>query len=631
MDNNTQSKLQSQKRIEKIAKYTQNIAFHMKVEETLVLFKALLQQIFGDRYRQQQHMDMGLITEPVELSLISQCNLFTKITNDMMFIKANNKPDNIKQHISFIKYLLNHYWYQTLNIIYTSDQLQNVFDAFVINSRNDHEKFLVLDLFKYLTLKTHNPNAREHFYTTYFKPLMLEYKKAHNLRMISHLYCCYHYCFRDSKASIEIWHGNVSESLPIDALKLNNPIFIKVIMDELYDTVTASIKAPEKYSHLIFTLYNIIKKDNTSRNHIALLDDNNLLTSKTIETLQHLFNTFASNLDGSLCMDDFRRYIIACGAGPNSAQPARIKSIFEEKNNFSFKSYCEFYRQATLDRPHHIWNDFNVFLYDHNMDLPLYYLCENQQQKDDEIICMSNVVSKYDNYQTILDGYVKLCVNKSELSDQTEGILHKLPRCYDRLKKMKRFDMLLGNDGVDMHQILREILNLDLICVADDNNKWKHQFLKNKLFDILMKTYCGFYCRQYKYWRICKNDQVYQIGLAKLVKIMYCFCAIHLPIHEYVTSNVFMHNALKAFREYKDIDIGQRLVNKISELKQHYLIGLIIFDAKLNVEQRLGILNVMPHSIAKIHSKYLILGYVKLTISVHIPHDIIELVSCFFL
>eukprot|EP01084_Bolivina_argentea_P007295 13710_1 len=86
-------------RMDKIRRYTNNIATHTNVVETLVLFQQLLKQI--------AHVYHNL---PV-FELLKKCNLFMHITNDMVLIKDNN----ITQHISFLKYLLNA-WSETLNI-----------------------------------------------------------------------------------------------------------------------------------------------------------------------------------------------------------------------------------------------------------------------------------------------------------------------------------------------------------------------------------------------------------------------------------------------------------------------------------------------------------------------------------
>ena len=41
-----------------------------------------------------------------------------------------------------------------------------------------------------------------------------------------------------------------------------------------------------------------------------------------------MFNQFASNDNGTMSIDDMRKYIIHCGAGDNSASTSRIKHIF---------------------------------------------------------------------------------------------------------------------------------------------------------------------------------------------------------------------------------------------------------------------------------------------------------------
>eukprot|EP01084_Bolivina_argentea_P279909 478612_1 len=300
--------------------------------------------------------------EPSEFKLLSNCNLFMHVTNDMIFIKDNKKQENIQSHISFLKCLISNYWFQTLNITYTYIQLKTVFDSLIINSSNDHDKFLVIELFEHFarTPQSQDQNAKNMFYESYFKPLMLECRKS-DIPMLTHLYHCYELYFHYISENFEL------KTHPINLLQLNNSAVIKVILDELYATVSASSKIPQKYYHLIITLYNIIQHDEKIL-RIDLLDDTGSLTSKSVTTLRNIFDIFASNTDGSMCTDDFRRYIIACGAGPNSASTSRIASVFDNKDNLPFKSFCRFYKAAVGGRPEHVWNDFNAYSYNHNME-----------------------------------------------------------------------------------------------------------------------------------------------------------------------------------------------------------------------------------------------------------------------
>eukprot|EP01084_Bolivina_argentea_P027953 51975_1 len=426
MDTQTENKSQPVSlliaRMDKIRKYTNIIASHTNVIETLVLFQQLLKQIIPVHHSLWDN-------EPPEFQLLSTCNLFMHITNDMMLIKDKN----IDQHISCIKCLLSHSWYETLNITYTLVQLKTVFDSLIINSSNDHNKFLVIDLFEYLTRTSQNREIKTTFYESYLKPLMIQYKKS-NIPMLTHLYYCYEAYFRHINAFIRT--DFIEGKHPIALLQLNNPTVIKVIMNELYNTVSTSIKIPQKYYHLLITLHNIIKHDEKAL-RISLLTKTGSLTSKSVTTLKNIFQMFASNMDGSMCIDDFRRYIIACGAGKNSANPSRIKRIFGDKIMLPFKAYCKFYKDAAGERPDHVWSDFKIYSYNHNMELPSYQLfsCQHSEQKiNDNVILLCDVISKYDKYDAILNGYISMCDNTIDatkmLQRKAQTILLTLPKCY---------------------------------------------------------------------------------------------------------------------------------------------------------------------------------------------------------
>ena len=99
--------------------------------------------------------------------------------------------------------------------------------------------------------------------------------------------------------------------------------------------------------------------------------------SKLVKPAQHvlsvIFKQFASNEDGTMCKDDMKRYILVCGAGKASASDSRIEVIFdqygmdeetnEDTDRLSCQGFLNFYKDACIDRPQHVWNDLKVFNY----------------------------------------------------------------------------------------------------------------------------------------------------------------------------------------------------------------------------------------------------------------------------
>ena len=187
----------------------------------------------------------------------------------------------------------------------------------------------------------------------------------------------------------------------------------------LTDGIFRHILDINKYSSLTFNIAISKFTAEDSNNNVIIADNNTPLVSADGDTedlflvkpaedaLVSIFNQFATNEDGTMCIEDMERYILYCGAGVNSASRNRIQTIFnyhgndkvdvisEEETNevydrLSSKGFLKFYRAAAIERPAHVWNDFKVFDYGYNLkkDDP-----ENPEYKTpvllDENICES--------------------------------------------------------------------------------------------------------------------------------------------------------------------------------------------------------------------------------------------------
>eukprot|EP01084_Bolivina_argentea_P148710 259945_1 len=118
----------------------------------------------------------------------------------------------------------------------------------------------------------------------------------------------------------------------------------------------------------------VMKKDMKSERMSLLNGTPSRLVDAAKKALKEIFNEFSTNSDGTMANDDMRRYILACGAGENSASKSRIQQIFTQhgtsrgfNDRLSINGFYSFYRTACIDRPDHVWNDLQVFKYRYDL------------------------------------------------------------------------------------------------------------------------------------------------------------------------------------------------------------------------------------------------------------------------
>ena len=112
------------------------------------------------------------------------------------------------------------------------------------------------------------------------------------------------------------------------------------------------------------------------------------LSTRAAEVLTSLFQEFATNEDGTMSIDDMKKYIIHCGAGEMSASDQRVQGIFDRygtekkeiidddeeedtvqhQDRLSCEGFLNFYKQACIERPQHVWNDIKVFGYGDDLE-----------------------------------------------------------------------------------------------------------------------------------------------------------------------------------------------------------------------------------------------------------------------
>ena len=110
------------------------------------------------------------------------------------------------------------------------------------------------------------------------------------------------------------------------------------------------------------------------------------LTKPAADALKLMFTRFASNEDGSMSIEDMKKYIIHCSGDDRSASNDRIQTIFYQHgtqtsavwDRLTFEGFLNFYKYACIDRPGAVWHDFEVFNFGYDLriksdkDRPVY-------------------------------------------------------------------------------------------------------------------------------------------------------------------------------------------------------------------------------------------------------------------
>ena len=148
--------------------------------------------------------------------------------------------------------------------------------------------------------------------------------------------------------------------ISLDRILENIPKFVGIVKS--YDKGTKTGKVEVKNTIDGISDYKFLPKIPNDCNY----DNPSKLHKPLITALKNMFNIFASNDNGTMSIDDMRKYIIHCGAGEHASE-VRIKSIFVEHGGtdleLSWIGFIDFYAQAIDERPDHVVNDLDVFGY----------------------------------------------------------------------------------------------------------------------------------------------------------------------------------------------------------------------------------------------------------------------------
>eukprot|EP01083_Nonionella_stella_P302471 1042980_1 len=495
-----------------------------------------------------------------------------------------------------------------------SKHLQQLFAIFVLDpSSDDQERSIILDLFYFflrmqVMRRMHVPLLR--FYKQHFEPAILNCRINENYSLLCELYFAFTKFFTALDEDIRedtIADRNAHESLQ-KQLSLDNLAMAKSILNAVHSTAAENER---KIDEMMTILIDIIESERAIR--IDLSSDENI-TDEFKCCLKDIFDSFATNADGSMSADDFRRYILACGASDEAASETRINRILH-KNRLTLDSFYAFYARALENRPDHVWDDLYVFGYN------------NQLTKGDQV---HNVQSVYqflkhnDTFNGILTKYL----------DQMENDLHILPVPEIIRKRMIELDNMADfldyiivsqYDEINIHenslrQLLYNLSSLELLCVVHEDCEWKQNFIRSKAWDHLIKLYFK-YCTDQHSDVCCEVRCFTYLGVTMLFKIMHHLCLALSS--SCVPLQIFIRNAYDAQPNGENT---KRQVEEILSEQQNYLIGLMVMDAKLGIQTSIGLLNVIPYQVTHVYSEVLICGF----ISHNIPQDLLNLMCFFF-
>merc|ERR1712228_793537 len=200
--------------------------------------------------------------------------------------------------------------------------------------------------------------------------------------------------------------------------------------------------------------------------------------------------------------------------------------------------------------------------------------------------------------------------------DQVFSILLRFPRSKIMEKELYDLDQPLNKlleCGKDkLYTMCYKLLILDIVCHRN-NDEWRQRFLEKKGFDILLKIFHRFTHKDHL------QMQVYELGMAILLKILYYFCCSSKLFATTITKHVFIKKALvPTFSMWE-------MPNSIN----YGLIFLICVDAI--DRDSMQILDIIPRIISEIQIKPLMLGYIKeCQIGKNIPNEIVSILCCFF-
>ena len=561
-------------------------------------------------------------------------DLLQLIINDMIFYKSLNtdkyKFDNLRQHILFIHFLCD--WSEYSPIPFNIEPKQ-LFEEFVINTNDDIQRFVMLELFISMIWRSYlNYQQLKLFYNLCLKPLIIKYSKNKNYSMIINIYYCFSIYF------IKIENNNDSTQCLKD-LNLNKIEITQFLMNELRETIKTDNKF--KLHHLLHCLKDIfISTEKLKR--VRFVDENNNITNKMQLILNNVFNTFATTPDGSMCYNDMRRYIVSTGKDINNASKTRLRYIFNDQEKLDFNGFYNFYKSAIIQKPDSVWNDIIRFGYKYDLESEFKEIKEDENE-DDEIVNVRDIIAKDVDYYKILSKYFENHEDDNDNNNNNNGnnynwhifeMMHSLPKSYKYQQEIYNleFERLFDNN---LYKMIYTVLCINSITIGLDTEiakKWRCKFIKNGKLNALCAMLLGFYYRGRNDYKYYKNHEGYQLGRSLLFKSLYWFEGPYLD-HP-VTIHCFMHAKLVKFNSI-DLFSDDEIMSLVN-MKKNNLIQMMCLVAKKMTSKTVcpikaaKVCNIMPSKILELYADPLVVGYIKENASnIKLSNDIIHLLLKF--
>eukprot|EP01083_Nonionella_stella_P303563 1051336_1 len=457
----------SKTNVDAITKLISNIANHVDVNDSAWQMTQLIEDRKAEKEIYRQSLQIIIQSNPIQL-----------VINDMAYVKTNQKQHDTAYFLRLqncsllLKSFVRNQWRFPSELHPTCQQFQLLFDVFVMDqSSDDQQRFIILDLLLFILRQFHWPDLLEQWHTQHFVPAMLDCRLNEDYSLLSKLYYVFsRFCMYLDDSENKL-------------LSLDYNVLTKSILNALHNTQNKI-----KYNQMIRVLVDITKNEKEAC--VPLLTEEDTITDAFRRCLKDMFDSFATNVDGSMNVHDFRRYILACGAGYNSASPIRINAVFQQKDSFTFDAFCAFYGQAIENRPKHVWNDLYVFGYNNQMT-------KGDQVENGESVyqllkhshTFNDILSKYYQMTLGLDYAVDLDLCMLPVPEPMRNRMVQLDDMAEFLDCNVEDNEDDYTSQLSLYQLQYKLLRLESLCVLHDDYQWKQEFIRHKAWDHLIKLY----------------------------------------------------------------------------------------------------------------------------------------------
>jgi len=392
----------------------------------------------------------------------------------------------------------------------------------------------------------------------------------------------------------------------------------KMFISALIQRINGCSAINQKMMSNLKILWRII--DSTGMRKSELLDEENGSISDGFrDCLRQIFFRFASNEDGSMSAFDFRRYIIASGAGEESASDERITSIFHQHQqmsdtNLSLEGFYNFYKGAAFDRPRHVWNDLFVHQF-----LPDFKINDGVYGQDS----LLDIMAKDERYEEMVRNVFRCEVTKDcKLGYQTQiQLWFQWPQSH--VLRQRMFDSNTSIEDAfpslgimrkeNAKQIMYQAITIHSLCQRDE---WRKQFVEKGGMDwaVRMLLCLGRSSNE-------KACQEFEMASTDIISALYRIC-YGSGLGAY-PRHLFLRNAMALMNSSK--------IRKTPIFLRNVLIHVICHGAASS-SNRIEFVDELPRNVVYVHSLPLVQGYIRSEsiCSLHIPDEIVKLLTRFF-